>query len=338
MNKITLFPVTMLATLFVVGVLLYIINLEGPVSENNGSTGDGDNVEIDQVGSIASDVKGSDIGENSFVIRSRPNSINEDYADGFLSDYLENSDFIDNEIIAKSTSALEIIDALSAQHNWSDEEKYGNMRIWYEACAGTEQYVDHHLDSAELMAFDARAGYLKLLSEYCKDVSLYYEIEVLGKFLANSDSPNENLSADYGFTSTLESFGDEQALEYAANSISEALQRQEEDTIYRLLFLISANDLLEPIFYNNNPNYDFLYENVTAEVSAALICRTLDGCAGSNHPMILRQCVRRNQSHGVGCVDPGNLNDAIYQTLTPPEYQAFVLFYDQVIHLIQTRQ
>ena len=72
------------------------------------------------------------------------------------------------------------------------------------------------------------------------------------------------------------------------------------------------------------------YVAVIRSVSWALLCEHHGGCFGQSHPLVLRTCVAAYQTRGVGCVQPQDILDAIYQTQTPIEQMHFLHLLDEI--------
>jgi hypothetical protein len=61
-----------------------------------------------------------------------------------------------------------------------------------------------------------------------------------------------------------------------------------------------------------------------------MTCDAHGGCIGERHPYVLRQCVLAAVERAAFCYRPADLEEAIYQTLTPIEYEAYRRFLAQV--------
>jgi len=50
--------------------------------------------------------------------------------------------------------------------------------------------------------------------------------------------------------------------------------------------------------------------------------------------MVLRICMAAWESSGVGCLEPGDVFEAVYQTQTPVEHMMYQNVLDQINHML----
>lgn len=245
-------------------------------------------------------------------------------------DYFANSESVENSLQESSE-----------KYSWSDKEYQSNASIWNAACESLQK-LPIDLSTSELAVIDF--GYVKTrqMTDFCKDFTIKQQLDVLDAAEELLDEngqgklPNPNLGEEER-EAALRSGNIEGALEITARQLETALERFDEAGVNNLLWFIAQNELVVPPINDTQVNSVPLYYNVIREASATLICQRLNGCGGENHPMVVRQCVNGANDRSASCYKPGNIYDAVYQTLTPLEFQAYNMLVSHVNGLLASK-
>lgn len=242
---------------------------------------------------------------------------------------LEVTTFFNDDPDGSISATLETI---SSEHGWSDRALIENKSIWNNfACNAVRNYADSPMSADELARVDARMLASKRLATICRNLSDETELPTLNSFLGDGVSDNANrASIANDIKRTLKSFSREEALREAGSEIRSALERNDEALIQEIVSLLAFDEGVLDSFLDSELNYLPAYQNVIQEVVSSLMCEWNGGCTGTFHPYVLRQCVRRNFGVGAFCYQPKNIEQAIYQTLTPLEFAAYNAFVNQV--------
>ena len=224
------------------------------------------------------------------------------------------------------------LETISSEHDWSERALIENKSLWNNfACDAVRNYADSAMSADELARVDARMLASKRLATICRNLSDETELATLDSFLGDGVNDNANRAAVANDTKrTLESFSREEALREAGSEIKSALERNDEALVQEIVSLLAFDEGVLNSFLDSELNYLPAYQNVIQEVVSSLMCEWNGGCTGTFHPYVLRQCVRRNFGVGAFCYQPKNIEQAIYQTLTPLEFAAYNAFLNQV--------
>jgi len=93
--------------------------------------------------------------------------------------------------------------------------------------------------------------------------------------------------------------------------------------------LLVSGNLLQPPF--PEAGLSEIYLRLIEPVSVSLICWKLGGCSGARNPFVLRVCFSAYARSGLFCRDANSVQEALWQTLTPIEHEAYLAFLNQVI-------
>jgi len=224
------------------------------------------------------------------------------------------------------------LETISSEHGWSESALIENKSLWNNfACDAVRNYADSPMSADELARVDARMLAGKRLATICRNLSDEAELATLDSFLGDGVSDNVNRTAVANdIKETLESLSREEALREAGSEIRAALERNDEALVQEIVSLLAFDEGVLNSFLDSELNYLPAYQNVIQEVASSLMCEWNGGCTGNFHPYVLRQCVRRNFGVGAFCYRPNNIEQAIYQTLTPLEFAAYNAFLNQV--------
>lgn len=224
------------------------------------------------------------------------------------------------------------LERAAARHSWSDAELRGNRSVWEWGCEVAEEHLSRSdATVSELLRGDARSAYKRRLEIICDDLLMNLNLDKANSSLDGASWGDEESGRAVDEVRSLATSGfREAALERLGSELAAALDREDEFTVSRLVLTAALQSLMEPLVDPGKGNYDLLYGNVHPEVTAALMCRRGGGCTGAWHPFILRQCVRRGMGRGAFCLRPQTFDEAVYQTLTPLEFEAYQRFLAQL--------
>lgn len=280
----------------------------------------------DQTGAIRSERPGPGFDDRAPERKSKP--MRSTFTGKLASDP-ESTTFFDDDRDLGISATLE---TMSAEHGWSERALIENKSLWdHLACDAVRNYADSPMSAGELARVDARMLAGKRLATICRNLSDEVELATLDSFLGDGVSDNVNRTAVANdIKETLESLSREEALREAGSEIRAALERNDEALVQEIVLLLAFDEGVLNSFLDSELNYLPAYQNVIQEVVSSLMCEWNGGCTGNFHPYVLRQCVRRNFGVGSFCYQPQNIEQAIYQTLTPLEFAAYNAFLNQV--------
>ncbi len=238
-----------------------------------------------------------------------------------------------------TTDARELILNSASTFGWSEAAALQTARNWSRACEPArrlESYKDYSLDdSVQVGRFP-----LKLLSfvEFCETLPEASD-------LSSGEAREEVVRAatgsriDYlGRREAQELIGDDPSLarETLVSQLHQALLNFDEAMVTSsILFLLRPE--IEAIQTRLEGRYDLWhmeYARVLDSISITLLCQYHGGCIGKDHPMVLRICMLAWESSGVGCLEPRDVFEAVYQTQTPVEHMMYQNVLDQINHML----
>lgn len=124
----------------------------------------------------------------------------------------------------------------------------------------------------------------------------------------------------------IERLGREGALEAAFKPLLDAIRNLDEDKTRASIGEIVRSGLYPRIEETGQTTQWVLYM-LDFALAHALLCQRMDGCIGPAHPYIVKYCLTEYKFRNRYCDSPNSIDDAIYQTLTPVEFQNYLQFY-----------
>jgi len=282
---------------------------------------------IDRQGTPDAGRPGPNVDESVLKHRSKPEQVSSPVA-GNSTSGPKSPAFFNDDPDRKITAILE---GMSLEHGWSERTLFENKALWEPACEVVKDYADTPMNADELARLDARMLASKRLGAICRYLYDEVELALLDAFLGDGVNDDANQAAvEREIKSALEFSSREEAMRLAGLEITAALKRDDEALVHRIISMLAFDDDVLNPFLNSKLNYLPAYRNVTREVTSALMCEWNGGCIGDLHPYVLRQCVNKFSEVGAFCHRPENIEQAVYQTLTPLEFAAYNSFLNQL--------
>jgi hypothetical protein len=215
-------------------------------------------------------------------------------------------------------------------NDWSENDVLQNANLWYRACRSVEHAPSLERSVEEMAGGDARLVMRMRLRAYCRHFADETELSILDRYLETLENGyTESFDVRRDLEALASTRSSAEVLDEARRRIDEALRRRNEALLVSILGFLTSGGYLEPLF-TAQADYGSAYLNVVREVAATMTCDAHGGCIGERHPYVLRQCVLAAVERAAFCYRPADLEEAIYQTLTPIEYEAYRRFLAQV--------
>lgn len=234
---------------------------------------------------------------------------------------------------SEKSNLMESLFDASIELGWTEETKHRQFQRWSILCEPT-YHID--LDSSSIEDFgrlDAKLLPLRYFAETCAGLGNDENLPLQQSL--NSQVTDDNFKATIDALVSAFSYSDN---EYSASLVIDALEQALESAnlihLEGIISTLSRSDLIEPPFPTVDANTAPFYLQVSREVATTIYCQYHNDCNGFRHPLVLMQCVNRLQT-GAICLEPANLNEAIYQTLTPNEYDVYLALYSQILNFIR---
>ena len=234
---------------------------------------------------------------------------------------------------SEKSDLVESIFDTSIQLGWSDETKHRQFQRWSILCEPT-YHINLDANSAEDFGrIDAKLLALRYFAETCAGFRDHENLPL--------QEPLSSQVTDDDFKATMDALvaafnysDNEYSASLVIDSLEQALESANLILLEGIVSTLSRSDLIEPPFPTISANTTPFYLQVSREVATTIYCQYYNDCNGFQHPLVLMQCVNRLQT-GAICLEPANLNEAIYQTLTPNEYDVYLALYSQILNFIR---
>jgi hypothetical protein len=240
---------------------------------------------------------------------------------------------------ASTSNARELILDSASTFGWTEAAALQTARNWSRACEPArrlESYRDHTFEDAP--STGRFTVDLVPFTDFCSNFPSAME-------LVSGEARTEIAQAATGDNAkNLDRREIDEMIENDPGLARETLIRQ----LHQALLNFDEANVTSSILFLMNPGtqaiqtrlpgqYEFWwleFGGVVESVSISLLCQYHDGCIGKNHPMVLRTCINAWESSGVGCLEPQDVFEAIYQTQTPVEHMMYRALLDQVSHML----
>jgi hypothetical protein len=237
----------------------------------------------------------------------------------------------------EESSAQEVLEQFAMENSWTEFEKRSNAGLWAEPCR--QLFGDSLLDRSRLKRLGEHSGEedvaegVRMASDmldFCGNIALQTELDLLDAMLAGDRSAYEAVAREReDLESALISKDDDLVRETLFEMIRGALARLDESALHFPLGKLAFGDLLQPPFPGAGSSD--IYPRLIEPVSLSLLCWKLGGCPGARNPFVLRVCFSAYARSGLHCRDANSVQEALWQTLTPIEHEAYLAFLNQVI-------
>lgn len=124
----------------------------------------------------------------------------------------------------------------------------------------------------------------------------------------------------------IERLGREGALEAAFDPLRKAIRNLDEDKTRASISGIIRSGLY-PQIEETGPRSKWAFFMLDFPLAHALLCQRMDGCRGPAHPYVVKYCLLEYKFRDRYCDMPNSIDDAIYQTLTPVEFDGYLQLY-----------
>lgn len=124
----------------------------------------------------------------------------------------------------------------------------------------------------------------------------------------------------------IERLGREGALEAAFDRLRTAIRNVDELQTQAAIMSLTGSGLY-PQIEETGPRSEWFLDGLSFPLANALLCQRLDGCRGPAHPYVVKYCLMEHQNRNRVCDSPSSIDDAIYQTLTPVEFENYLQLY-----------
>lgn len=225
-------------------------------------------------------------------------------------------------------------------NSWSEEILEANVRVWTSACAEVTNYAPYaDLPAEKLDEYEPAATHAVEFAQYCAGLinpeTGQPNEDVIQQLRSASSGPGSMADYHWSRNSDVHAVGDiDLVKDLALSELDRSLRSMDEVNVRGALFELlepQISDLvrLPPELADRRQSYASFYLPLVHPTAAALICQEAGGCYGEDHPMVLRTCMGVIGQR-MGCVDPNDLMDALYQSQTPVEHRLFWSLFNQV--------
>lgn len=218
-------------------------------------------------------------------------------------------------------TAAEFIENLAERANWDSGTISRNVASWLNVCPTATKQAS--LQPSRFVSEDA-ISQAQSLAAYCEGIREKTELARLENLENNLDNRLSE-TAPTGIFDSLDSYSREDALNVVMRELKFAIEKFDEAIIRLIMLEIVDNELYPPEFRKGVPN-PILFLKIETPVSVSIFCQHIGGCKGAQHPIVLRYCFGIQEDLQVYCSSPQNLQEAVYQTLTPVEYEVYLEF------------
>jgi len=239
--------------------------------------------------------------------------------------------------VKEKSGAQEVLEQFAMENSWTEVEKRSNAGLWAEPCR--QLFGDSLIDRSQLNRLGEHSGeegvaesvrLAKYMVDFCGNISLQTELDVLDAMFEGDRSAYEGVTRKReDLESAMISEDDDLVRETLFEMIRSALARLDESALHFPLGKLASGNLLQPPF--PEAGLSEIYLRLIEPVSVSLICWKLGGCSGARNPFVLRVCFSAYARSGLFCRDANSVQEALWQTLTPIEHEAYLAFLNQVI-------
>lgn len=238
--------------------------------------------------------------------------------------------------LAAAPDLESLIDRVAEHGEWDPMQTITNAAPWRVSCAAASKQKGPSPSGDA--APDAIGAFATRFDTFCNEFSLKQSVgsgshdsaDDIDGFLNQVSNGSWLITRQFpDWRRMLEQSGKTAVLKAAVDSLDQSLASLDEMGVASVLKFITDNGLVDPPIPDDSQDTSGLYRGVIGEAAAILFCEQIGGCNGPNHPVVLRQCVIR-LDRGIGCHRPGGIHDAVHQTLTPLQHQAFLALLGQV--------
>lgn len=215
-------------------------------------------------------------------------------------------------------TAAAFFQALKDDLEMTGQEMTRNLFQWEDACSRIRAPKGMILPE---FSSDRYRPLMEQFEDYCAGIP--EAIEHHG--LENLDQNLDTLLRDEpprSIFDNLDRYSTDEALDLLMRELRIALDRFDESKAQGIIMTVIDRGLHEQIAVNGTTSESILL-TASHQVTTRLICRRLNDCRGIGNPFVLKYCLTVYQSGRI-CSLPNGIDEAIYQTLTPVEFNQYL--------------
>lgn len=230
-------------------------------------------------------------------------------------------------------TAIEFFAHVAAEHNLDDADMASELLTWRHFC-GKARTPNGTLypgyDSAEAQSV------IKGFEAYCSGLDQAADLAGAENLARNIDSFLSETPPSSRFDD-LEVLAPDRALDLLFDDLETALERfSAPGTQVAVMRLLSVD--LYPGVEPHGVNSEINLLPIAFPTAFTLICQRLGDCRGADHPFVVAYCLETTTGANRLCVQPGNIGEAVYQTLTPVEYGQYLALLDWINAVLAKRR
>lgn len=215
-------------------------------------------------------------------------------------------------------TATAFFQALHDDLEITDQEMTRNLFQWEDACSRIRAPKGMILPE---FSSDRYRPLMEQFEDYCAGISEAIEHHALENLDQNLDTLLRDEPPRSIFDS-LDKYSADEALDVMMRELRIALDRFDESKAQAIIMNVIDRGLHEQIGVNRTASESILL-TVSHPVTTRLICRRLNDCRGIGNPFVLKYCLTVYQSGRI-CSLPNGIDEAIYQTSTPVEFNQYL--------------
>lgn len=226
-------------------------------------------------------------------------------------------------------TAGEALQSIEAWSEMSPRDVQQNARAWKQACEQVRTPKGHFPPMLETESFRTA---LEEFESFCSGIEKFEAIDAPS--LESAEDVDElfdrieraRVSEPESWSDKIERLGREGALEAAFDRLESAIRNLNEDKTRGSIRAIISSGLY-PQIEETGPESRWTLSMLEFPLAHALLCQRMDGCTGTTHPYVVKYCLMEYKYRNRYCDSPNSINDAIYQTLTPVEFDSYLPLY-----------
>lgn len=234
-------------------------------------------------------------------------------------------------------TAAEALESIARRSGMSRSELRQNAIFWKQACS---QVRVPSGDFPPSLATEQYRPALQAFEDFCRGIQDYQNFDLYEMEIAEIDAVFDRIEEAMdapppeSWPEKIDRLGRDAALEEAFESLGVALRALNESKTQSAMMGLIRSELF-PQDQETGPRSHWALMDLAFPLTQALMCQRTDGCSGSSHPYVVRYCLLVYQGQRRLCDAPNSMDDAIFQTLTPVEYDNYLRLYSWLsAHLV----
>lgn len=239
--------------------------------------------------------------------------------------------------LEESDNAAELLLLAAERFGWPEESALQAARNWKATCEKAREIgLFRGVPKTDLLELFGES-YVSLIpfAEFCRGLydpdagTLSQDlVENLRSRSATQVSPYLDWRDMAELVETKKDFAQQELVSHLHHAL---LNFDEAQVFHALSFLIGPQlGAIAPNVSERPVPLSEQYVLVLPSLTLALMCHYHGGCPGLGHPLVLRTCVEAYRARGIGCIQPNDIFEAIYQTMTPVEHMHFLHLFEEI--------